>query len=157
MTSFPGAVWKSPHLRVLLPCSLFVYLVCSAGHNELLWPLSFSDFPQRTLPSPWALEAGHPDSWPQWPASPEDFRVWRIFSHGLSCLFLTTLTSSGHVETESCSTACPHSGKLLWTSLLPWIVPRTSFLSVMGFFFLIQFSQRLLLAPPCPFTSQHFC
>lgn len=120
MTSLTGAVWKSLtwgscfHVLYLSTWSVLQDIVntpVATFHLRL---------PHRTLPSPWALDA---DSWPQWPASPKDFIACRIFSHGLSCLFLTTLTSSGHVETESCNTACPHSVKLLQTSLLPWSFP----------------------------------
>lgn len=112
MTSLKRAVWKSPMLGssfdvlYLSTWSVVQGIMNTPGgtlHLRLPW---------RTLPSRWALDPGHLDSWPQWPASPKDFTVCRIFSQGLSCLFPTFLRSSGHVEIESCSTACPHSVKL---------------------------------------------
>lgn len=151
-----GAVWKSPTwgscFHVLYSCTWSVLQDVMNTPVATFHPR----LPQKTPPSPWALDVGHPDSWPQWPAALKDFIVCRIFSRGLLCLFLTTLTSSGHVETESCNTACPHSVKLLQTSCflelsaglhssLLW--SSSCFSSRRGWF----------LAPPCPFTSWHFC
>ena len=121
----------------------FVYLVCSAG---ILWALSLSDF-LDIYPhfEPWVQVILIHDY--------DEQHVLKICSvqnnlYGLSSLFPTTLRSSSQSKLSHINTACPHSARLLQTSLLPWIIHWTCILLSWVSFFLFRFFFRRLFTVP---------